>query len=158
MGYLVVYKDRHDQQHYAEQPEHGDERAAAELPVRSHRPRTPSPPCRDGLGIAIAAKLEIYTMIDRLAANGCGILLISSEIEEAMAMSDRIVVMSRGEIVGAFPLEWFEQEIIMRTVKDVWQRACWRSRLRPAADLARAGARPPAGRETLRQAFEVRHG
>ena len=66
-------------------------------------------------GVDIAAKLEIYTMIDRLAADGCGILLISSEIEEAMAMCDRILVMSRGEIVGAFPHARFDQEAIMRT-------------------------------------------
>ena len=66
-------------------------------------------------GVDIAAKLEIYTMIDRLAADGCGILLISSEIEEAMAMSDRILVMSRGEIVGAFPRARFDKEAIMRT-------------------------------------------
>ena len=53
-------------------------------------------------GIDVAAKFEIYTIIDRLAADGCGILFISSEIEEVIAMCDRILVMSRGEIVGAF--------------------------------------------------------
>ena len=36
-------------------------------------------------------------MIDRLAAEGCGILLICSEIEEAMAMCDRILVMAEGD-------------------------------------------------------------
>ena len=51
-------------------------------------------------GIDVAAKYEIYSMIDQLAAGGSGMLFISSEIEEAMAMCDRIVVMSRGEIVG----------------------------------------------------------
>jgi ABC-type sugar transport system ATPase subunit len=54
-------------------------------------------------------------VIDRLAADGCGILLISSEIEEAMAMCDRILVMNRGEIIGAFPLLQFDREAIMRT-------------------------------------------
>ena len=60
-------------------------------------------------GIDVAAKYEIYTMIERLAAEGCGILLISSEIEEAMAMCDRILVMSRGEIVGDFAARAFRQ-------------------------------------------------
>ena len=65
-------------------------------------------------GIDIAAKLEIYTMIDRLAADGCGILLVSSEIEEAMAMCDRILVMAEGAIVGAFARAAFDEETIMR--------------------------------------------
>jgi ribose transport system ATP-binding protein len=53
-------------------------------------------------GIDAAAKYEIYSIIDRLAADGGGILFISSEIEELIAMCDRILVMNRGEIVGTF--------------------------------------------------------
>ena len=54
-------------------------------------------------------------MIDRLASDGCGILLISSEIEEAMAMCDRILVMNRGEIIGLFSHVQFDKHAIMRT-------------------------------------------
>jgi ribose transport system ATP-binding protein len=65
-------------------------------------------------GIDVAAKYEIYSMINQLAANGSGVLFISSEIEEAMAMCDRIMVMSRGEIVGEFDRVVFNKEAILR--------------------------------------------
>jgi ribose transport system ATP-binding protein len=66
-------------------------------------------------GVDVGAKFEIYTIIERLAASGGGILFISSELDELLAVSDRILVMSRGEIVGAFPHARFDQEAIMRT-------------------------------------------
>ena len=56
-------------------------------------------------GIDVGAKYEIYSIIDRLAADGGGVLFISSELEELLAMCDRILVMSRGEIVGEFARE-----------------------------------------------------
>ena len=56
-------------------------------------------------GIDVGAKHEIYSIIDRLAGDGGGMLFISSEIEELLAMCDRILVMSRGEIVGEFARE-----------------------------------------------------
>jgi ribose transport system ATP-binding protein len=65
-------------------------------------------------GIDVAAKYEIYTIIQRLALEGCGILLISSEIEEAMAMCDRILVMRQGEIRGEFERAQFGNEPILR--------------------------------------------
>ncbi len=65
-------------------------------------------------GIDVAAKYEIYSMVDQLAAGGSGVLFISSEIEEAMAMCDRIVVMSRGEIVAEFDRTKFSKEAILR--------------------------------------------
>jgi len=65
-------------------------------------------------GIDVAAKYEIYSIIQRLASEGCGILLISSEIEEAMAMCDRILVMRQGEISGAFERAAFGKEPILR--------------------------------------------
>jgi ribose transport system ATP-binding protein len=65
-------------------------------------------------GIDVAAKFEIYSIINRLAASGSGVILISSEIEEAIAMSDRILVMRRGEITGEFTPEKFGKEAILR--------------------------------------------
>jgi ABC-type sugar transport system ATPase subunit len=65
-------------------------------------------------GIDVAAKREIYSIIDRLAGDGSGVLFISSEIEELLAMCDRILVMSRGEIVGSFAREAFDKERILR--------------------------------------------
>ena len=51
-------------------------------------------------GVDVGAKFEIYALADRLAAQGSGILLISSELDELMGMADRIVVMNRGEVMG----------------------------------------------------------
>jgi ribose transport system ATP-binding protein len=65
-------------------------------------------------GIDVAAKYEIYSIIDRLAAEGAGILFISSEIEELLAMCDRLLVMSKGEIVGEFGREGFDKELVLR--------------------------------------------
>jgi ribose transport system ATP-binding protein len=47
-------------------------------------------------GIDVAAKMEIYTLLDRLAAEGAGIIMISSELPEVIGMSDRILVMHQG--------------------------------------------------------------
>ncbi len=65
-------------------------------------------------GIDVGAKYEIYTIIDRLAAEGSGVLIISSELEELIGMCDRILVMSRGEIYGEFTREQFQDERILR--------------------------------------------
>ncbi len=51
-------------------------------------------------GIDVGAKSEIYDLIRNLADTGISILLISSELPEVMAMSDRIVVMHEGRLAG----------------------------------------------------------
>lgn len=53
-------------------------------------------------GVDVAAKVEIHRLIDELAADGMGILLISSELPEVMRMSDRVLVLCEGEITGEF--------------------------------------------------------
>jgi ABC-type sugar transport system ATPase subunit len=53
-------------------------------------------------GIDVGAKAEIHALIDKLAAQGMAILLISSELPEIMGMSDRVLVMCEGEIAGEF--------------------------------------------------------
>lgn len=64
-------------------------------------------------GIDVGAKYEIYKLINQLAENGKTILLISSELEEVMGMSDRIIVLSEGHLSGEVPKESFSQELIM---------------------------------------------
>lgn len=64
-------------------------------------------------GIDVGAKFEIYSIIERLAAEAAGILFISSELEELMAMADRILVMSRGEVVGQFDRPPFDRATIL---------------------------------------------
>ena len=51
-------------------------------------------------GIDVGAKDEIYSLIDELARKGMSILLISSEIEEILGMSDRVIVMAKGKTVA----------------------------------------------------------
>ncbi len=53
-------------------------------------------------GVDIGAKAEIYRLIDELARQGKAVLLISSELEEVLAMSDRILVMCEGRLVASF--------------------------------------------------------
>jgi ABC-type sugar transport system ATPase subunit len=53
-------------------------------------------------GIDVGAKAEIREIIDRLAAEGRGVILISSELPEIIAMSDRTLVMREGRIAGEF--------------------------------------------------------
>lgn len=50
-------------------------------------------------GIDVAAKMEIYGLMDRLASEGKAIIMISSELPEVIGMSDRIYIMHEGEIV-----------------------------------------------------------
>lgn len=64
-------------------------------------------------GIDVGAKYEIYTIINRLASEGKGIIVISSELPEILGMSDRIYVMRRGRIVGEMPAKDASQEKIM---------------------------------------------
>lgn len=54
-------------------------------------------------GLDVGAKMEIRNVIKELAEAGAGILLISSDIDEIMPMSDRFLVMSRGRIVETLP-------------------------------------------------------
>jgi ribose transport system ATP-binding protein len=64
-------------------------------------------------GIDVGAKFEIYSIIDRLATDKGGVFFISSELEELLAICDRILVMSKGEIVGRFARAGFDRERIL---------------------------------------------
>ncbi len=64
-------------------------------------------------GIDVGAKAEIHRLMSRLAAEeGLAILMISSELPEILAMSDRILVMREGRLVGEFKREEATQEAI----------------------------------------------
>jgi len=54
------------------------------------------------VGIDIGAKVEIYRLIGQLVKDGAGVLILSSDLPELLGLSDRILVMHRGEIVGDF--------------------------------------------------------
>jgi ABC-type sugar transport system ATPase subunit len=65
-------------------------------------------------GVDVGAKFEIYSLIDELVNDGAGVLLISSELPEVIAMSDRIMVMSGGQIAGMLEPHEFSEERILR--------------------------------------------
>jgi len=53
-------------------------------------------------GIDVSAKAEVHHIINELAKEGLGILLISSDLPEVLAMSDRVLVMREGRQMGIF--------------------------------------------------------
>ena len=65
-------------------------------------------------GIDVGAKYEIYTIMTRLAEQGMGIVMISSELPEILGMSDRIYIVSSGKITGELPIQEATQEKIMQ--------------------------------------------
>ncbi|QLF68830.1 sugar ABC transporter ATP-binding protein [Peteryoungia desertarenae] len=67
-------------------------------------------------GIDVGAKFEIYTIINQLAAEGKGILMISSEMPELLGTCDRIYVMNEGRMVAELSKQEASQESIMRAI------------------------------------------
>jgi ribose transport system ATP-binding protein len=64
-------------------------------------------------GIDVGAKTEIYALMDRLAQQGLAILMISSDLEEILGMSDRVLVMHEGSLAGELPRARMTEEAIM---------------------------------------------
>ena len=64
-------------------------------------------------GVDVGAKREIYEVMNRLTADGMGILMISSELPEVLGMSDRIVVMREGRTTGELSREEATAERVM---------------------------------------------
>ncbi len=73
-------------------------------------------------GVDVGAKSEIYRLIDDLAVEGKAVLLISSELEEILSMSDRVVVMREGTVSGEFTRAEATQEKLMTAAAGVKAR------------------------------------
>lgn len=65
-------------------------------------------------GIDIGAKSEIYHLLDELVAQNCGVLMISSELNEVIGISDRTYIMCEGLITGELDREEISQETVMK--------------------------------------------
>jgi L-arabinose transport system ATP-binding protein len=82
-------------------------------------------------GIDVGAKSEIYALIEALAHDGLGILLISSELPEILGLSDRIVCMQHGRITGELDGATATEEAVLHL--------CMASDVAPTAVLSPAG-------------------
>ncbi|WP_444641365.1 sugar ABC transporter ATP-binding protein [Caproiciproducens sp. R1] len=65
-------------------------------------------------GIDVAAKVEIYNLMNELKKQGIGVLFVSSEMPEIMGISDRILVMCDGKITGEFAAGEATQDLILQ--------------------------------------------
>ena len=65
-------------------------------------------------GVDVGAKKEIYDLINNFKKQGMSIIMISSEIQEILGMSDRILVMHEGRVTGELDRDTASQEAIMR--------------------------------------------
>ena len=73
-------------------------------------------------GIDVGAKYEIYGIINKLAEEGKAVVVISSEMQELLGISDRIYVMNKGRFVAEMPAKEATQEKIMRAIMKSWDK------------------------------------
>jgi rhamnose transport system ATP-binding protein len=64
-------------------------------------------------GVDIGSKVEVHRIMNELAASGLGILMISSDLPEVLAMSDRIIVLHEGRIAAEIPRADATEELVM---------------------------------------------
>jgi rhamnose transport system ATP-binding protein len=65
-------------------------------------------------GVDVGAKADVHREMDRLAREGVAILMISSDLQEVLAMSDRVVVMRRGTVAGILERHELASERVLR--------------------------------------------
>ena len=64
-------------------------------------------------GIDVGARAEIYALMDQLTAEGKSLIMVSSDMEELLNMSDRIIVLAEGRITGELTRDAYSQETIL---------------------------------------------
>jgi rhamnose transport system ATP-binding protein len=64
-------------------------------------------------GVDVGAKADVHRLVDELAATGLAIIVISSDLPEALAMSDRVLIMREGRQMGILTREEADQEAVM---------------------------------------------
>ena len=67
-------------------------------------------------GIDVGAKHDIYLIMNRLVAEGKSIVFISSETPEVLGMSDRVIVLYEGKLIGEFPKEELHSQAVMQAI------------------------------------------
>jgi ABC-type sugar transport system ATPase subunit len=74
-------------------------------------------------GVDVGAKAEIHHLLDELACQGLGLLVISSELPEVMNLSRRILVMRQGRAAGELTRSEFSQPVLMRLMAGLEAKA-----------------------------------
>src|SRR5262249_55202487 len=64
-------------------------------------------------GVDVGAKSEIYALMDELAGAGVAVVMISSDLEEVLGMSDRVLVLHEGRLAGELPRAALSEEAVM---------------------------------------------
>jgi len=64
-------------------------------------------------GVDVGARSDIYDQLEYLAAQGLGILMVSSDMEEVLSVSQRIITMFQGKITGHFSASEATQEKLL---------------------------------------------
>ena len=77
-------------------------------------------------GIDVGAKYEIYTLINRMADEGKGVIVISSELPEILGICDRVYVMNKGKFVGELAGSEASQEAIMKCIMNEEVVEAWK--------------------------------
>jgi ABC-type sugar transport system ATPase subunit len=67
-------------------------------------------------GVDIGAKVELFGVLESLARSGVGVVMVSSEIEEVMDHSDRVLVLSRGRLIGEVPGRTTSKDDVIRMI------------------------------------------
>lgn len=70
-------------------------------------------------GVDVGTKAEIHALIDQLAREGSGVILISSELPEVINLSTRILVLRHGRIAAELPRDQADQETVMRLMAGI---------------------------------------
>jgi ribose transport system ATP-binding protein len=67
-------------------------------------------------GVDVGARAELYQVIRRLAANGVGVLLVSSEVPEVLGLADHVLVMREGRVIHEAAAEELDEQTVLDLV------------------------------------------
>jgi ribose transport system ATP-binding protein len=67
-------------------------------------------------GVDVGARSELYALVRRLASEGLGVLLVSSEVPEVLGLSDRVLVLREGRVVHEAPAQDLDEATVLDLV------------------------------------------
>ena len=103
-------------------------------------------------GVDVGAKVEIYELINEITEAGGAVVMVSSELPEVLGMSDRILVMSNGQVAGILDAKGATEDSVMSLAVSAISSAVASTRTPPPPPPRRPdGPRPPPHRSHLRK-------